>query len=237
MAQAENNTSNPLLESSVVDEDAVRALRAVQRMLVQGAEGAQGALVGGTVAAGGLAPLRMAQAGGVEGLSAEAPSDDPAAESARPLETVPETAPGAEIPPLRMTGERGGMAVVAPAARPPSAAQESSVTENTFIAEAAPKDLFPAEFQRAAITSPPIPGSVVEDLQESAPAQDDAEAVEQQSPEPALPRQPEPFRAPMSREPSAAPVQSLETVAAAVPEEAPLPPTTVPQQSDSFPVP
>jgi hypothetical protein len=63
-----------LPESSVVDAESLRALRAVHRMLVQGGDGGQTSLAGGTVAAAGLSAARAA-----------APGGPPAAERAAPM--------------------------------------------------------------------------------------------------------------------------------------------------------
>jgi hypothetical protein len=86
MAQQADSTPS-LPEVSVVDAEALRALRAVQRMLVQGGDGAQASLVGGTIAASGLAAARTEAAKGT--MAAEEALPPPAFPDAPPAPWTP----------------------------------------------------------------------------------------------------------------------------------------------------
>jgi hypothetical protein len=77
---AQRTDSSPSIpESSVVDAEALRALRAVQRLLVQGGDAAPASLVGGTVAAGGLGAVRAEAHGAVPAMGDTAPPSPAAA--------------------------------------------------------------------------------------------------------------------------------------------------------------
>jgi hypothetical protein len=94
MAQQADSTPS-LPEASVVDAEALHALRAVQRMLVQGGDGGQTPLVGGTIAASGLAAARTEAAKGAWAPEEEA-LPPAAAPDAPPVSWAPPEGPRAE---------------------------------------------------------------------------------------------------------------------------------------------
>ncbi|WP_120009542.1 hypothetical protein [Teichococcus vastitatis] len=104
------------LESSAVDEEALRALRAVQRMLVPGDGAGSSTLAGGTVAADGLAGAQ-GRAGGAPNSGADlAAAPDAAIAAALPLVEPEMAAQPVSTPEL---AEPGGSAVPARARTSP----------------------------------------------------------------------------------------------------------------------
>jgi hypothetical protein len=95
MAQRTGSTPS-IPESSVVDAEALRVLRAVQRLLVQGGDGAPASLVGGTIAADGLAAAPIETHGAIP--AAEGAALQPA-DAARPAAEAP-LAEGTPVQPV-----------------------------------------------------------------------------------------------------------------------------------------